>query len=167
VLLGDDLIDHRDILLERMIEVHDQRQCSVVALMEEGDLFGEMGMLGMTVEEEFGGMGLGYYEHCMAVEEVSKANAGMTLSYLAHSNLCVNQIRLNGSKAQKDKYLPKLISGEHVGALAMSEPGSGSDVTSMKLKAEKKGDRYVLNGSKMWITNGPTADVLVVYAKTD
>jgi isovaleryl-CoA dehydrogenase len=129
--------------------------------------FGEMGMLGMTVEEEFGGMGLGYYEHCMAVEEVSKANAGMALSYLAHSNLCVNQIRLNGSKAQKDKYLPKLISGEHVGALAMSEPGSGSDVTSMKLKAEKKGDRYVLNGSKMWITNGPTADVLVVYAKTD
>lgn len=126
-----------------------------------------MGMLGLTVEEEYGGMGLGYYEHCMAVEEVSKANPGMALSYLAHSNLCVNQIRLNGSEEQKHKYLPKLISGEHVGALAMSEPGSGSDVTSMKLTADKKGDHYVLNGSKMWITNGPTADVLVVYAKTD
>jgi len=124
-------------------------------------------MLGITVEEEYGGMGLGYYEHCLAVEEVSKANAGLGLSYLAHSNLCVNQIRLNGSEEQKHKYLPKLISGEHVGALAMSEPGSGSDVTSMKLRAELRGDKYVLNGSKMWITNGPSADVLVVYAKTD
>ena len=129
--------------------------------------FGDMGMLGLTVEEEYGGMGLGYYEHCIAVEEVSKANAAMALSYLAHSNLCVNQIRLNGNETQKHKYLPKLVSGEHVGALAMSEPGSGSDVTSMKLRADKKGDHYVLNGSKMWITNGPTADVLVVYAKTD
>lgn len=129
--------------------------------------FGDMGMLGLTVEEEYGGMGLGYYEHCMAVEEVSKANAAMALSYLAHSNLCVNQIRLNGNEDQKHKYLPKLISGEHVGALAMSEPGSGSDVTSMRLTAIKKGDHYVLNGSKLWITNGPTADVLVVYAKTD
>jgi len=128
---------------------------------------GDMGMLGITVEEEYGGMGLGYYEHCLAVEEVSKANAGLGLSYLAHSNLCVNQIRLNGSEEQKHKYLPKLISGDHVGALAMSEPGSGSDVTSMKLRADLKGDKYVLNGSKMWITNGPTADVLVVYAKTD
>lgn len=128
---------------------------------------GDMGLHGITVEEEYGGMGLGYYEHCMAVEEMSKANAGMALSYIAHSNLCVNQIRLNGSEEQKHKYLPKLISGEHVGALAMSEPGSGSDVTSMKLRADKKGDDYVLNGSKMWITNGPTADVLVVYAKTD
>jgi isovaleryl-CoA dehydrogenase len=128
---------------------------------------GELGLLGMTVEEEYGGMGLGYYEHCMAVEELSKANAAMALSYLAHSNLCVNQIRLNGSEEQKQKYLPKLIAGEHVGALAMSEPGSGSDVTSMRLKAEKKGDRYILNGNKMWITNGPTADVIVVYAKTD
>lgn len=129
--------------------------------------FGEMGMLGLTVEEEYGGMGLGYFEHCIAVEEVSKANAAMALSYLAHSNLCVNQIRLNGTEEHKHKYLPKLISGEYVGALAMSEPGSGSDVTSMRLTAEKKGDHYVLNGSKMWITNGPTADVLVVYAKTD
>jgi isovaleryl-CoA dehydrogenase len=129
--------------------------------------FGDMGMLGLTVEEEYGGMGLGYYEHCMAVEEVSKANAAMALSYLAHSNLCVNQIRLNGNEEQKHKYLPKLISGENVGALAMSEPGSGSDVTSMRLSATKKGDHYVLNGSKLWITNGPTADVLVVYAKTD
>jgi isovaleryl-CoA dehydrogenase len=129
--------------------------------------FGDMGMLGLTVEEEYGGMGLGYYEHCMAVEEVSKANAAMALSYLAHSNLCVNQIRLNGNEEQKHKYLPKLISGEYVGALAMSEPGSGSDVTSMRLSATKKGDHYVLNGSKLWITNGPTADVLVVYAKTD
>ena len=129
--------------------------------------FGDMGMLGLTVEEEYGGMGLGYYEHCIAVEEVSKANAGMGLSYLAHSNLCVNQIRLNGSEEQKKKYLPKLISGENVGALAMSEPGSGSDVTSMKLTAKKVGAKYILNGSKMWITNGPTADVLVVYAKTD
>ena len=128
---------------------------------------GDMGMLGLTVEEEYGGMGLGYYEHCIAVEELSKANAALALSYLAHSNLCVNQIRLNGNDEQRNKYLPKLISGEFVGSLAMSEPGSGSDVTSMKLKAEKKGDRYILNGSKMWITNGPTADVLVVYAKTD
>ena len=128
---------------------------------------GDMGLHGITVEEEYGGMGLGYYEHCMAVEEMSKANAGMALSYIAHSNLCVNQIRLNGSEEQKHKYLPKLISGEHVGALAMSETGSGSDVTSMKLRADKKGDDYILNGSKMWITNGPTADVLVVYAKTD
>merc|ERR1719162_789012 len=128
---------------------------------------GDMGLLGMTVEEEYGGAGLGYYEHCIVTEEISKANAGLALSYLAHSNLCVNQIRLNGTEEQKHKYLPKLITGEHVGALAMSEPGSGSDVTSMKLKADKKGDHYVLNGSKMWITNGPTADVLVVYAKTD
>lgn len=128
---------------------------------------GEMGMLGLTVEEEWGGMGLGYFEHCIATEELSKANAGLALSYLAHSNLCVNQIRLNGNKAQKEKFLPGLIAGEKVGALAMSEPGSGSDVTSMRLRADKKGDRYVLNGSKMWITNGPTADVLVVYAKTD
>jgi len=128
---------------------------------------GDMGLLGITVEEEFGGMGLGYYEHCIVTEELSKANAGLGLSYIAHSNLAVNQIRLNGNQAQKEKYLPKLISGEHVGSLAMSEPNSGSDVTSMALKAEKKEDRYVLNGSKMLITNGPTADVVVVYAKTD
>jgi isovaleryl-CoA dehydrogenase len=129
--------------------------------------FGEMGLLGMTAPEEYGGADLGYYEHCLATEEISKANAGAGLSYLAHSNLCVNQITLNGNDAQKKKYLPKLCSGDFVGALAMSEPGSGSDVTSMQLKAVKKGDRYILNGSKMWITNGPTADVIVVYAKTD
>jgi isovaleryl-CoA dehydrogenase len=128
---------------------------------------GELGLHGITVEEEYGGSGLGYLEHCIAVEEISRGSAAVGLSYGAHSNLCVNQIRRNGSDAQKRKYLPKLISGEHVGALAMSEPNAGSDVVSMKLRAEKKGDRYVLNGSKMWITNGPCADVLVVYAKTD
>jgi isovaleryl-CoA dehydrogenase len=128
---------------------------------------GAIGLHGITVEEEFGGSGLGYLEHCIALEEVSRASASVGLSYGAHSNLCVNQIRRNGSAEQKRKYLPKLISGEHVGALAMSEPGAGSDVVSMKTRAEKKGDRYVLNGSKMWITNGPVAETLVVYAKTD
>jgi isovaleryl-CoA dehydrogenase len=128
---------------------------------------GDMGLHGITVEEEYGGAGLGYLEHVIAMEEVSRGSAAVGLSYGAHSNLCVNQLRRNGSEAQKRKYLPKLISGEHVGALAMSEPGAGSDVVSMKLKAEKKGDRYVLNGTKFWITNGPCADVLVVYAKTD
>ncbi len=134
------------------------------------DLWPEMGALGLhgiTVEEDYGGTGLGYLEHCIAVEEVSRASASVGLSYGAHSNLCVNQIRRNGNEAQKRKYLPKLISGEHVGALAISEPGAGSDVVSMKTRAEKKGDRYVLNGSKMWITNGPVAETLVVYAKTD
>jgi len=129
--------------------------------------FGDLGVLGITVPEEFGGAGLGYLDHVIAMEEISRASASVGLSYGAHSNLCVNQIKLNGNEAQKQKYLPKLISGEHVGALAMSEPGSGSDVVSMKLRADKKGDRYVLNGNKMWITNGPDADVLVVYAKTD
>jgi len=128
---------------------------------------GAIGLHGITVEEEFGGSGLGYLEHCIALEEVSRASASVGLSYGAHSNLCVNQIRRNGSLEQKHKYLPKLISGEHVGALAMSEPGAGSDVVSMNTRAEKKGDRYVLNGSKMWITNGPVAETLVVYAKTD
>src|SRR5947209_6261089 len=128
---------------------------------------GALGLHGITVEEEYGGSGLGYLEHCIAVEEMSRASAAVGLSYGAHSNLCVNQIRRNGNEAQKRKYLPKLISGEHVGSLAMSEPGSGSDVVSMKTRADKKGDRYVLNGSKMWITNGPVADTLVVYAKTD
>jgi isovaleryl-CoA dehydrogenase len=128
---------------------------------------GAIGLHGITVEEEFGGSGLGYLEHCIALEEVSRASASVGLSYGAHSNLCVNQIRRNGSVEQKRKYLPKLISGDHVGALAMSEPGAGSDVVSMKTRAEKKGDRYVLNGSKMWITNGPVAETLVVYAKTD
>lgn len=134
------------------------------------DLWPQMGALGLhgiTVEEDYGGSGLGYLEHCVAVEEVSRASASVGLSYGAHSNLCVNQIRRNGNEAQKRKYLPKLISGEHVGALAMSEPGSGSDVVSMRTRAEKKGDRYVLNGNKMWITNGPIAETLVVYAKTD
>jgi isovaleryl-CoA dehydrogenase len=134
------------------------------------DLWPEMGALGLhgiTVEEDYGGAGLGYLEHCIAMEEVSRASAAVGLSYGAHSNLCVNQIRRNGNEAQKRKYLPKLISGEHVGALAMSEPNSGSDVVSMRTRADKRGDRYVLNGSKMWITNGPVADTLVIYAKTD
>jgi isovaleryl-CoA dehydrogenase len=126
-----------------------------------------MGLLGITVEEEYGGTGMGYLAHILAMEEISRASASVGLSYGAHSNLCVNQIRRNGNAAQKRKYLPRLISGEHVGALAMSEPNSGSDVVSMRLRAERRGDRYVLNGSKMWITNGPDADVLVVYAKTD
>jgi isovaleryl-CoA dehydrogenase len=129
--------------------------------------FGDLGLLGMTVSEEYGGSNMGYLAHMIAMEEISRASASIGLSYGAHSNLCVNQIHRNGSAEQKAKYLPKLISGEHVGALAMSEPGAGSDVVSMKLKAEKKGDHYVLNGSKMWITNGPDADTLVVYAKTD
>lgn len=134
------------------------------------DLWPQMGALGLhgiTVPEEYGGAGLGYLEHCVAIEEVSRASASIGLSYGAHSNLCVNQIARNGNEAQKKKYLPKLISGEHVGALAMSEPGSGSDVVSMKTKAVRKGDRYVLTGNKMWITNGPIAETLVVYAKTD
>ena len=128
---------------------------------------GDLGLLGITVEEEYGGANLGYLAHVIAMEEVSRGSASVGLSYGAHSNLCVNQLRRNGDEAQKRKYLPKLISGEHVGALAMSEPGAGSDVISMKLKAEDKGGVYVLNGSKMWITNGPDADTLVVYAKTE
>jgi isovaleryl-CoA dehydrogenase len=129
--------------------------------------FGELGLLGITVEEEYGGAGLGYLEHCVAMEEVSRGSASVGLSYGAHSNLAVNQLRRNGNDAQKKKYLPKLISGEHVGALAMSEPEAGSDVVGMRTRADKKGDRFVLNGNKMWITNGPSADTLVVYAKTD
>ncbi len=129
--------------------------------------FGDMGLLGITVDEDHGGTGMGYLEHVIAMEEISRASASVGLSYGAHSNLCVNQINRNGSEEQKSRYLPKLISGEHVGALAMSEPGAGSDVVSMRLRADKRGDRYVLNGTKMWITNGPNADVLVVYAKTD
>jgi isovaleryl-CoA dehydrogenase len=129
--------------------------------------FGDLGLLGITVPEEDGGTGLGYLEHVVAMEEISRASASVALSYGAHSNLCVNQLRRNGTAEQKARYLPKLISGEHVGALAMSEPGAGSDVVSMKLRAEKKGDHYILNGNKMWITNGPDANTLVVYAKTD
>jgi isovaleryl-CoA dehydrogenase len=128
---------------------------------------GALGLLGITVEDEYGGTNMGYLAHIIAVEEISRASGSVGLSYGAHSNLCVNQIRRNGSEAQKRKYLPKLVSGEHVGALAMSEPGAGSDVVGMRLRAERRGDRYVLNGSKMWITNGPDADVAVVYAKTD
>ena len=128
---------------------------------------GELGLLGITVEEEFGGTGLGYLEHTIAMEEISRASASVGLAYGAHSNLCVNQLRRWGSDAQKKKYLPKLMTGEHVGSLAMSEPGAGSDVVSMTLRADKKGDHYVLNGNKMWITNGPIADTLIVYAKTD
>src|ERR1700710_665689 len=134
-----------------------------------GDLWpkiGALGLHGITVEEEYGGAGMGYLEHCVAMEEISRASASVGLSYGAHANLCVNQIRLNGTEPQKQRYLPKLISGEHVGALAMSEPGAGSDVVSMQLKAVRRGDSYVLDGRKMWITNGPEADVLVVYAKT-
>jgi isovaleryl-CoA dehydrogenase len=128
---------------------------------------GALGLHGITVEEEWGGAGLGYLEHCVAMEEVSRASASVGLSYGAHSNLCVNQIRRNGSEQQKRRYLPNLIAGEHVGALAMSETGAGSDVVSMRTRADRRGDRYVLNGSKMWITNGPEAETLVVYAKTD
>jgi isovaleryl-CoA dehydrogenase len=128
---------------------------------------GDLGILGVTVDEEYGGAAMGYLEHVVAMEEVSRASASVGLSYGAHSNLCVNQIRKNGTEEQKRRYLPKLISGEHIGALAMSEPNAGSDVVSMKLRADKKGDRYVLNGTKMWITNGPDADTLVIYAKTD
>nr|WP_304656118.1 isovaleryl-CoA dehydrogenase [Neorhizobium galegae] len=128
---------------------------------------GALGLLGITADPDFGGTGLGYLSHVVAVEELARASASTSLSYGAHSNLCVNQINRNGNADQKARYLPKLCSGEHVGALAMSEPGAGSDVVSMKLRAEKRGDRYVLNGTKMWITNGPDADVLVVYAKTD
>ncbi len=128
--------------------------------------FGDMGLLGITVEEEFGGSNMGYLAHVLAMEEISRASAAIGLSYGAHSNLCVNQIRKNGTPTQKAKYLPKLVAGEHIGALAMSEPNAGSDVVSMKLRADKKGDRFVLNGNKMWITNGPDAHTFVIYAKT-
>src|SRR5207302_3159762 len=127
---------------------------------------GDIGLLGITVEEEYGGTAMGYLAHVIAMEEISRASASIGLSYGAHSNLCVNQIRRNGSDAQKRKYLPKLVSGEHVGALAMSEPGAGSDVVGMRLRAERRGERYILNGNKMWITNGPDANVLVIYGKT-
>ena len=135
--------------------------------MDLWEKFGDLGLLGLTVSEEYGGTSLGYLAHMVAMEELSRASASVALSYGAHSNLCVNQIFRNGNEAQRAKYLPKLISGEHIGALAMSEPGAGSDVVSMKLRADKKGDRYILNGNKMWITNGPDAHTLVVYAKTE
>src|SRR5689334_16603020 len=130
-------------------------------------VLGAQGLLGITVPERWGGADLGYLAHVVAMEEISRVSGSLGLSYGAHSNLCVNQLKLNGTDAQRDRYLPRLVSGEHVGALAMSEPGAGSDVVSMQLRAEKRGDRYILNGRKMWITNGPDADVFVVYAKTD
>ena len=135
--------------------------------MELWEMMGSLGLHGITISEEFGGVNMGYLAHCVAVEEISRANAAIGMSYGAHSNLCINQIYRWGNEQQKSKYLPKLVSGEHIGSLAMSEPSAGSDVVSMKLKAEKRNDYYLLNGSKMWITNGPDADTLVVYAKTD
>jgi isovaleryl-CoA dehydrogenase len=169
--LGEDIDALRD-------AVRDFAQSEIAPLAAEADKtdqfpmhlwrkMGEVGVLGITVEEEYGGAGMGYLAHMIAMEEISRASAAIGLSYGAHSNLCVNQIRRNGTPEQRAKYLPKLISGEHVGALAMSEPGAGSDVISMKLKAEDKGGYYLLNGSKMWITNGPDADTMVVYAKTE
>jgi isovaleryl-CoA dehydrogenase len=173
--LDFDLGSEIDLLRDSVRGFAEAKIVPLAAEMDRTDTFprqlwpqmGELGLHGITVEEEFGGTGMGYLAHCVAMEEVSRGSAAVGLSYGAHSNLCVNQIRRNGTASQKRKYLPKLISGEHVGALAMSEPGAGSDVVGMKLRAEKRGDRYVLNGSKMWITNGPYADTLVVYAKTD
>ncbi|NRP73041.1 Acyl-CoA dehydrogenase [Ensifer psoraleae] len=169
--LGDDIDALRDSVrrfaserIAPLAEETDRNNAFPAQLWRE---MGELGVLGITADEGYGGAGMGYLAHCVAMEEISRASASVGLSYGAHSNLCVNQINRNGTSAQKAKYLPKLISGEHVGALAMSEPGAGSDVVSMALRAEKRGDRYVLNGNKMWITNGPDADVLVVYAKTD
>ena len=173
--LNFDLGEHVDALRGAVREFARREIAPLAAKTDHDNVFpmpmwrklGELGVLGLTVEEEFGGTNLGYLAHVVAMEEISRASASIGLSYGAHSNLCVNQIRKNGSEAQKHKYLPKLISGEHVGALAMSEPGAGSDVVSMKLRAARKGDRFVLNGNKMWITNGPDADTLVVYAKTE
>ena len=169
--LGEDIAALRESVhrwsqerLKPMAAAVDRDNCFPAALWRE---MGDLGLLGITVPEEFGGAGLGYLAHAVAVEEIARASASVSLSYGAHSNLCVNQINLNGTDAQKRAYLPKLISGEHVGALAMSETGAGSDVVGMKLRAEKRNGYYALNGSKYWITNGPDADVLVVYAKTD
>src|SRR6201985_1603874 len=157
----------RDFAADRIVPRADEIDRSNTFPRDLWPQLGQLGLLGITVEEDYGGTGLGYLAHCVAMEEISRGSASVGLSYGAHSNLCVNQIRRNGNDAQRKKYLPGLISGEHVGALAMSEPGSGSDVVSMRTRAEKRGDRYVLNGSKFWITNGPEAETLVVYAKTD
>jgi isovaleryl-CoA dehydrogenase len=172
--LDHDLGPEIDMLRSTVRDFSDDKIAPIAAEIDRDDRFpielwpemGALGLHGITVEEELGGSGMGYLAHCVAMEEVSRGSASVGLSYGAHSNLCVNQIRRNGNEAQRRKYLPKLMSGEHVGALAMSEPGAGSDVVSMRLRADKKSDRYILNGSKMWITNGHYADTLVVYAKT-
>jgi isovaleryl-CoA dehydrogenase len=172
--LDHDLGPEIDMLRTTVRDFSDDKIAPIAAEIDRDDRFpielwpqmGALGLHGITVEEELGGSGMGYLAHCVAMEEVSRGSASVGLSYGAHSNLCVNQIRRNGNDAQRRKYLPTLMSGEHVGALAMSEPGAGSDVVSMRLRADKKGDRYTLNGSKMWITNGHYADTLVVYAKT-
>jgi isovaleryl-CoA dehydrogenase len=174
-LLDFDLGDEVDALRDSVRAFSDARVAPIAAEIDRTDEFprylwpemGALGLHGITVEEEYGGAGMGYVAHCVAMEEVSRASASVGLSYGAHSNLCVNQIRRNGTEDQKRRYLPKLISGEHLGALAMSEPSAGSDVVSMKLRAEKRGDRWVLNGTKLWITNAHYAETLVVYAKTD
>src|SRR6266705_7174636 len=173
LMLDHDLGLEIDMLRGSVRDFAEAKIAPIAAEIDKTDRFpaelwpemGALGLHGITVEEEYGGSGMGYLAHCVAMEEVSRASASVGLSYGAHSNLCINQIRRNGSEAQKTKYLPKLISGEHVGALAMSEPGAGSDVVSMKTRAEYRKGKFVLNGSKMWITNGPDADVLVVYAK--
>jgi isovaleryl-CoA dehydrogenase len=173
-MLDHDLGPEIDMLRNSVRDFAEDKVAPLAAEIDKTDRFpielwpemGALGLHGITVEEEYGGAGMGYLAHCVAMEEVSRASASVGLSYGAHSNLCVNQIRRNGSEAQKRKYLPPLISGRHVGALAMSEPEAGSDVVSMRLRADKQGDRYILNGSKLWITNGHVADTLVVYAKT-
>ena len=173
--LNFDLGEHVDMLRDQVMSFAADEIAPRAASIDESNEFpadlwrkmGDLGVLGITVDEEYGGAGMGDLEHVVVNEEISRASGSVGLSYAAHSNLCVNQIHRNGNAEQKAKYLPKLVSGEHVGALAMSEPNAGSDVVSMRLRAEKKGDRYVLNGSKMWITNGPDADTMVIYAKTD
>jgi isovaleryl-CoA dehydrogenase len=173
--LNFDLGEHVDMLRDQVMSFAADEIAPRAAEIDASNEFpmdlwrkmGDLGILGITVEEEYGGAAMGYLEHVVAMEEVSRASASVGLSYGAHSNLCVNQIRRNGNDEQRAKYLPKLVSGEHVGALAMSEPGAGSDVVSMRLRADRQGDRYILNGSKMWITNGPDADTMVIYAKTD
>ena len=169
--LGEDIDALREIVRKFALEEIAPKSAEVDRSndfpMELWEMMGNLGLHGITISEEFGGVDMGYLAHCVAVEEISRANAAIGMSYGAHSNLCINQIYRWGNEQQKNKYLPKLISGEHIGSLAMSEPSAGSDVVSMKLKAEKRNDYYLLNGSKMWITNGPDADTLVVYAKTD